>query len=264
MHQKIYQIKAYAKHWKQANSKLGHGIHSPFVYDLVETVFNHSGNYYCFPKIEKQRQRMLSNKTLIQVEDFGAGSSVSQKQKRSLSSIAQTALLDPSHAQLLFRLVNRFHSKTIIELGSSLGITSAYLASACKTAQLYTLEGSPEIAKVAQKNLSELKIKNAILKTGPFQEQLPEVLKTIKEVDFAFIDGNHRYEPTLQYFEMLLKKAHEHSVFVFDDIYWSEGMTKAWTEIIARPEVKVSIDLYRMGIIFFRKESLKQDFKIKF
>jgi len=264
MHQKIYQLKAYVKHWKQANSKLGHGIHSPFVYDLVETVFNHTGSYYCFPKIEKQREHMLSNKSIIEVEDFGAGSSVNKQNKRSLSSIAKTALLQPLHAQLMFRLVNRFKPKTIIELGSSLGITSAYLASACKTAQLYTLEGSPEVAKVAQSNLSKLKIKNAILKTGPFEEQLPKVLDTIEKVDFAFIDGNHRYEATLQYFELLLKKANEHSVFVFDDIYWSEDMTKAWKEIIARPEVKVSIDLYRMGIIFFRKESLKQDFKIKF
>lgn len=264
MHQKIYQIKAYANHWKHANSKLGHGIHSPFVYDLVETVFNHMGSYYCFPKIEKQRQHLLSNKTLVEIEDFGAGSSVSKHKKRSLSSIAQTALLAPAHAQLLFRLVNRFQSKTIIELGSSLGISSAYLASACKDSTLYTIEGSPEIAKIAQQNLSKLKIENVILKTGPFEEQLPEVLKTVEQVDFAFIDGNHRYEPTLQYFELLLEKSHEDSVFVFDDIYWSEGMTKAWNEIIARPEVKVSIDLYRMGIIFFRKESLKQDFKIKF
>ena len=105
---------------------------------------------------------------------------------------------------------------------------------------------------------------NTLLTVGEFDKQLPKVLPNIETIDFAFIDGNHRYEPTLKYFEMLLGKSTDQSIFIFDDIYWSEGMCKAWKEIIARPEVTVSIDLYRMGIIFFRKESPKQDFVVRF
>ena len=264
MNQKIYQIKQYVKHLKQAKSRLGHGVHSPFVYDLIEQVFNHEGQYYPFAKIEQLRQQLQKDKTIIEIEDFGAGSTQTKNNKRSVASIAKSALLNAEHSQLLFRLVNRFQPKNIIELGTSLGTTSAYLASACKESQVYTFEGSPEIAKVAERNFDHLKIKNIDLTIGEFDTQLATKLSNIDTVDFAFIDGNHRYEPTVKYFEMLLEKATPNSVFIFDDIYWSEGMTRAWKEIIARPEVIVSIDIYRMGIIFFRKENPKQDFIVRF
>jgi len=264
MNQKIYQIKQYARHLKQAKSKLGHGVHSPFVYDLIEQVFNHEGQYYAFAKIEQVREQLLKEKTVIEIKDFGAGSTQTKSNKRSIASIANSALLKAEHSQLLFRLVNRFRPKNIIELGTSLGTTSAYLASACKKSKLYTFEGSPEIAKVAKRNFNHLNIKNIDLTIGEFDKQLATKLINIDTVDFAFIDGNHRYEPTIRYFEMLLEKSTPNSIFVFDDIYWSEGMTRAWKEIIANPKITVSIDLYRMGIIFFRKESLKQDFLVKF
>ncbi len=264
MNQKVHQIKQYIKFQAQAKTSLGHGVHSPFVYDLIETVFNNDGQYYCFSKIEKLRSDLLRNKTMIEIEDFGAGSNKTKSNSRKISSIAKTALLGAEYAQLMFRLVNRFQPKNIIELGTSLGISSSYLASACKNSQVYTFEGSPEIAQIAKRNFNQLKINNIQLITGAFDQKLPKALQLIDSVDFAFIDGNHRYEPTKKYFEMLLEKANSESVFVFDDIYWSEGMTKAWNEIIARPEVVVSIDLFRMGMIFFRKESQKQDFKIRF
>ena len=264
MNQKLFQIKQYIHYLYTSKSKLGHGVHSPFVYELIEQVFNHDGNYYAFKKIEKARTKLLSNQKRLEIKDFGAGSSVNKNLKRKVSSIAKSALLGVNHAQLLFRLVNRFQSENIIELGSSLGITSSYLSNASKQAHVFTFEGSPEIAELANKTFKRLNITNIELRLGEFKNELPKVLDKIDTVDFAFIDGNHRYEPTIAYFEMLLKKATNESVFVFDDIYWSEGMMKAWKEIIARPEVTVSIDLYRMGIIFFRKESTKEDFVVKF
>lgn len=264
MNQKVYQIKKYLEHLRKSKSKLGHGVHSPFVYDLIETIFNNFGTYYCFPKIEKLRDQLLNDSSVINIEDFGAGSAKDNNQQRKLSNIAEYALLKKEHAQLLFKIINRFQSKTLIELGTSLGTTSAYLASACKNSQLYTFEGSPEVARIAQRNFKHLKIKNINLTIGEFDKTLEAKLKNINTIDFAFIDGNHRYEPTIKYFEMLLEKSTPNSVFVFDDIYWSEGMTQAWKEIISNPKVTVSIDLYRMGIIFFRKESLKQNFKIQF
>ena len=264
MNQKVYQIKQYARHLMNAKSKLGHGVHSPFVYELIEQVFNHEGQYYSFTKIEQLREQLLKDKTVIEIEDFGAGSTQTKNNKRSIASIASSALLEAKHSQLLFRLVNRFQPKNIIELGTSLGITSAYLASACKNAQVYTFEGSPDVAKIAKRNLNHLEVKNIQLITGEFDKKLPKTLELINSVELAFIDGNHRYEPTLRYFEMLLEKSTLNSVFIFDDIYWSEGMTKAWKEIIARPEITVSIDVYRMGIIFFRKESPKQDFVVRY
>jgi len=264
MNQEIFQIKQYIHYLFVAKSSLGHGVHSPFVYELIEQVFNNEGNYYAFRKIEKQRSKLLKSNKIIEIEDFGAGSSINKDTNRILSSIANTALLGSRHAQLLFRLVNRFQSQNIIELGTSLGITSSYLCNALKKSNVHTFEGSPKIAKQAEQIFKELKLTNIELHLGEFSDTLPQVLAKIDTVDFAFIDGNHRYEPTIKYFEMLLKKANNNSVFVFDDIYWSEGMAQAWKEIIARAEVSVSIDLYRMGIIFFRKESTKENFVVKF
>ncbi len=264
MRQKVYQIKQYINYLQRSKSRQGHGVHSPFVFDLIETVFNHIGQYYSFKRIEKVRIVLLKDKTIIKIEDFGAGSVQNKSNRREISDITKSALLDPEYAQLLFRLVNRFQSRNIIEIGTSLGITSAYLASVSKKSHLYTIEGSSDIYKIAKRNLNYLKIRNVELLQGSFDEQLPQVLNKIDSVDFAFIDGNHRYEATIRYFEMLLKKSTLSSVFVFDDIYWSEGMTKAWKEIISRPEVSVSIDLYRMGLIFFRKENTKENFTVRF
>jgi len=264
MQQKLYQIKQYIKHLRNAKSRFGHGVHSPFVYELIEQVFNHQGRYYAFHKIEQVREQLLKEKKIITIEDFGAGSSQTKSNKRAISDIARSALLQKEHAQLLFRLVNRFRPSTILELGTSLGTTTAYLALARKTAQVYTFEGSPEISRIAKRNLDYIKLKNVQLITGPFDKKLPLALDRIETVDFAFIDGNHTYEATIRYFEMLLNKSSERSVFVFDDIYWSEGMTKAWKQIIKHPKVTISIDLFRMGIIFFRPESTKEDFIIRF
>ena len=264
MNQKLFQIKQYINYLFIAKSSLGHGVHSPFVYDLIEQIFNHEGQFYAFYKIEKRRDKLLNNHKILQIKDFGAGSSVNKNRKRKVSSIAKSALLHKKHAQLLFNLVNKFPVHNIIELGSSLGITSSYLAQAKKKAKVYTFEGSPEIAQIARNTFKQLQVSNIDLHQGQFKDELPKVIDKIDSVDFAFIDGDHRYEPTMAYFEMLLSKVTNQSVFVFDDIYWSEGMMRAWKEIIARPEVTVSIDLYRMGIIFFRKESSKENFIIKF
>jgi predicted O-methyltransferase YrrM len=264
MQQKIFQAKQWFKYILTSKTRWGHGVHSPFVYNLIEQIFNHDGQYYSFSRIEEIRAHLLNQRQKIEVEDFGAGSVKLSRKKRRVSSIAYSSLLGKEHAQLLFRLINRFQPKNIIELGTSLGVTSAYLASAYKKSQLHTFEGSSAIADIAKDNFKQLKLDNIQVHVGNFDQQLPEVLKQMETVDFAFIDGNHRYQATLDYFELLLQKASPSSVFVFDDIYWSKGMTKAWKEIIARPEVKVSIDLYRMGLVFFRKESPKQDFRVRF
>jgi len=132
MRQKLYQIQQFVKHHRQAKSRFGHGIHSPFVYHLIENIFNHRGQYYSFRKIEDVRAFLLKDQTVIAIEDFGAGSTQTKNNRRKISDIAKTALLGKEHAQLLFRLVNHFHPNTIVELGTSLGVTRAFLASACK------------------------------------------------------------------------------------------------------------------------------------
>ncbi len=248
-----------------ASNGKGHGIHSPFVFNFVQNVLNDKRNFYCYETIEKLRQELKQNKRMLSIEDFGAGSHTKQYQQRSIASIAASALKTKKFSQLLFRMVNYYQPQTILELGTSLGITSSYLSCAKADATVITMEGAKAVAAVARQNFKHLHLQNIELITGNFDNTLAKVLKNVSVIDFAFIDGNHRKQPTLLYFEQLLAKKNEQSVFIFDDIHWSHEMEEAWKEIISNNNVTLSIDLFFIGIVFFRKENKeKQDFVIWF
>lgn len=239
-----------------------HGIHSPFVYQLNEVVFKEKTPFYCFDEIESIRAKLLLTKKTIAVNDLGAGSKKSAKLTRRICDIAKTSLKRPKQSQLLYRLVYHFKPTTIIELGTSLGISTAYLAKANPKAKVVSIEGSEELGKVAEINNKKLNINNLKLVIGDFDSTLEKELKDLGQLDFAFFDGNHKKIPTLNYFEQCLKYAHEDSVFVFDDIYWSTEMTEAWQEIKKHPKVTITIDCFEMGVVFFKKEQAKEHFTV--
>lgn len=238
-------------------------MHSPFIFHLVTEVLPEGDSYYSFESIENQRYRAFKDDSMINITDFGAGSLVSGSKKRSVAAIARTASLSPHFCRILFRLTNELQPRTIIELGTSLGFTTAYLASACKQATVFTLEGCPEIAARAGDLFRRLELSNVQVRIGEFEKSLPGVLQEIPTIGLVFIDGNHRYEPTISYFNRLLQKCDEHSVLIFDDIHWSPGMAKAWNEISAHPKVTLSVDLFRIGLVFFRTGSPKQHFVLR-
>ena len=247
-----------------ANGK-GHGVHSPFVFEFITRVLNDRRNFYAFDTIEKIRLDLLSNHNTIEIEDFGAGSRVAKTNTRKISAVAKGSLKPAKYSQLLFRMIDFYAPKQIIELGTSLGITTAYLASANPAARVTTFEGSTAVAQIAGQNHQLLGIKNIILLEGNFDTQLPKWLEQHKSIDFAFIDGNHAFKPTLAYFEALLEVVHENSILVFDDIHWSAEMEQAWAQISVHPRVTLSIDLFFIGIVFFRKEfAQKQQVSIRF
>lgn len=241
-----------------------HHIHSPFIFALVRDVIYNKAPFYSYESIEQLRSQLLQSKERIQVLDLGAGSQRDNQQWRSIAQITNNAAKPPKYAQLLFRISDHFQSKTIVELGTSLGISTAYLASANSKSTVHTIEGSPEIARKADQNFKHLGLSNIHQYTGNFDEILPELLKKIPPPDLIFFDGNHRKDATLKYFELSLKHAHNESIFIFDDIYWSKEMTEAWEEIKNHEAVTVSLDLFFIGIVFFRKEQKKQHFVIKF
>ncbi len=241
-----------------------HGVHSPFVFNLLLNVIYNKVKFYNYIKIEELRSKLLVSNQEINITDMGAGSTKGIKKARKVKEIALHSAKSAKYGQLLFRLVNHFQPKTILELGTSLGISTSYLASVNSESEIFTIEGSEEIAKIAKNNFQELELTNIRSISGNFDTELPILLDRIDTLDFVFFDGNHRKEPTLRYFEQCLSKATEKSVFVFDDIYWSKEMTEAWEEIKKNAAVSVSIDLFFIGIVFFRKEQAKQHFVIKF
>lgn len=165
----------------------------------------------------------------------------------------------------MYRMAKHYQCKNILELGTSLGITTAYLASADPEATVITMEGADAVADIAQRNFNEVGLKNIEIVRGNFDETLRGVLQKMPAIDLAFIDGNHQQEPTERYFEQLLPHIHNNTLLIFDDIHWSSGMEAAWKNIIAQESVVCDIDLFYIGIVSFRKEfKEKQAFSIRF
>ncbi len=236
-----------------------HGLHSPFLFHLALNVIYLKHPFYEYEKLNEIRNQLLQSKETIIIEDFGAGSSVFKGNKRTINAIAKHGITNRKHAELLFRLVNHFQPETILELGTSLGLTTMYLASASKKTKVITLEGSKSIVEFAQKQFQNNSFTNIELIQGNFNIQLPVVLDKLDKIDFIFIDGNHEKTATINYFNLLLNKTHEKTIMVFDDIHWSQGMKEAWNEIKKNERVKISIDLFFMGILIFRKEQREQE-----
>jgi predicted O-methyltransferase YrrM len=255
----------YLQYFLTASNGKGHGVHSPFVFEFITKVLNDKTQHDCYNDIEQLRQQLKRDDILLTIEDFGAGSRVHASYKRKVRDIATSSLKSEKFSQLLFRIAKFYKPENILELGTSLGITTAYLASANANSKVITMEGAKEVAAIAKKNFQQLNLRNIKIVEGDFDTNLSPVLDTLSFVDLAFVDGNHRKEPTIKYFEQLLSKITNNSILVFDDVHWSEEMEEAWEYIKLHSSVTLSIDLFFIGIVFFRHEQLeKSDFSIRF
>ncbi|MFD0793237.1 O-methyltransferase [Mucilaginibacter litoreus] len=245
-------------------SKNRHGLHSPFVYRLVDEVIYDSAEKHEYETIEQERDRLLLDERLITVTDLGAGSQVNKNRQRKISDIALNSLKTPKLAKLIYRLAAFTRPNNIIELGTCLGITTLYLRRAAPEATVYTLEGCPQTAGVAQELFSKADANNINVVTGNFDDTLPDVIASNAKLDFVYVDGNHQYDATMRYFNWCLPKVHEGTMLIFDDIYWSAGMKRAWAEIKAHQQVTATVDLFWIGLVFFKPGQAKEDFKIRF
>lgn len=265
MYTRFQLAKKYIKYYLSAANSKGHGMHSPFVFDFIIHVLNDTKKYPSYKEIERKRRVLLSNNKVIEVEDFGAGSTVLPFKQRRIKDIAASSLKPKKYAQLLFRIAQYYQSETIVELGTSLGITTLYLASANEKSDVYTLEGAPSIALIASENFKNAGFKNIRLSVGSFEKTLPSLIQKTEKVDLLFIDGNHRKKATLDYFDLFLTKKNDQAIFIFDDIHWSKEMEEAWNTIQAHPDVTLTIDLFFIGLVFFKKDfKVKQHFTIRF
>lgn len=257
--------KKYTDFFLHASNSKGHGVHSPFVYDFVVHVLNGHNDAAQFQHIEKYRRQLLKDGRMISVEDFGAGGESSKMRQRKLSAIAASDAKNKKFSRLLFRIANYYGCKTIVELGTSLGISTAYLSSSSPDCRVTTFEGAGRVADIAEDFFESTGQKNISLIRGDFNETLSPYLETTEKIDLLFMDGNHREEPTITYFDLCLNKAHNKSIFILDDIRWSAEMERAWQRVKSHPAVTLSIDLFFLGLVFFEKEFLvKQDFSIRF
>ena len=255
-----FRIKTYLEYRRRAVNQ--YGLHSPFLFEFYKACFRPDFKH-SFPSISKLRRKLKRDRTEIQITDFGAGSLVCKSKTRSVCEMHSSAAVSEKQGEFLYRLVRYFKPKTILELGTHIGLSSAYMALASET-ELVTLEGCPSTAQVALQNYKELDVENVKLEVGNFLDSLPEALEKMRAIDMAYIDGNHSYEGTMWNYEQISLHTEEHSVLIFDDINWSPEMKKAWDDIICKPEISLSINCYKFGIVFFRKGIEKQHFYFKF
>lgn len=250
-----HQLKSFLNYWLYAVDH--HSLHSPFLFDFYIHVILSKPDPIHFTGIEQVRQQYLQSDQTIRLLGLGSGSKHYTGDTREIRAIAKTSLTPQKYAALYLTIAQYFDSKTILELGTSLGINTAFLAQK-KDAQIFTIEGEPEIAAIARSTFEQLKLMNIHLTEGDLDKTLPVLLGQQQTIDFAFLDANHQYEPTMHYFTAILKKIHTKSVIILDDIHQSEAMETAWTKIKSHELVYCSIDLYRCGIVFFDPSLNKQ------
>ena len=245
------------------NSKNQHGVHSPFVYNLVTKCFYDKKNYPEYSILKNYRNSLLQNKSTIEVTDFGAGSRVFKSNTRAINQIAKNAGITSKRAELLFRIVNYFQPENILEIGTSLGLATSALSLGNKNAKIISLEGCPNTINQCQLQLQKFNINNIECINTEFSSYLKNPKPETRNPKLIYFDGNHSKKATLEYFELLLPTITNDSVWIFDDIHWSQEMEEAWEIIKNHPKVTVTIDTYQWGIVFFRIEQEKEHFVIR-
>lgn len=226
-------------------------IQAPFAYDFLSTITDTTGNYYQWQKIESARHQLLKSTERVKLTDYGAGSRTTNNKEKTVRQIAKTSVSPKQQCQQLFRAINKLSPQTILEMGTSLGISSAYLAGAAPSARLITLEGDPHIARIARDTHNRLGYQSIEIVVGAFAETLERALDDLGRIDVAFIDGHHSYQPTMDYTAQLRPYIHEQTVLIYDDIYWSDEMLAAWHDLKAMDGVMLSIDTFTQGYLFF-------------
>jgi len=293
---KIHQIGAFIRHFLTAWNTSGEAIHSPYLFRLVRFVLRDENAYYCFRDIERRRELLLACEDSLDVVDYGsAGSPEGLHVQRRVCDIAKNHLESARVGQVLFRIVNFLHEEEkrplqILELGTSLGITTAYLASADSRNKVVTMEGSEAVLRVAQGVWKMLKLENIEWIQGNIDDTLYNIYSVQssdvrvqssdvrvqnsefrcqsseakgERIDLAFVDANHTYEATIRYADFLLNRLTEKGILVLDDIHYSEQMERAWSELKADPRVTTSMDLYHVGLLFVDTHYLKRHYRIR-
>lgn len=254
----FFQLRQFLRFYWAAVTK--YQLHSPFVFDLAMAVLEDTRWFYAFNDVELLREAALSSDLALNVTDYGTGG-FSGKNGSSptvstvpLRQIARHSASSVGQGQALFRLADWAKPRTVLELGTSLGFGTLYLASAARNAQIVSLEGCAECAAAARSHFEMLKTHQVEVLEGPFEATLPRALDKLQSLDFVFLDGNHRCDPTLAYFEQCLAFSHEKTVFVFDDAHNTPDMEAAWQRIRQHPRVTMTVDFFDLSLAFINPD----------
>jgi predicted O-methyltransferase YrrM len=249
----VFTIHRYLKYLLFSRYRRGHGIHSPFVFELVSNVFRNKIDPDIVCSIERIRKKLISDPGLINVNDLGAGSKKMKTSQRKVSEIARYSAVSKKYGVFLSNMSKTFGKTDILEFGTSLGISTMYLAASCPEASVITMEGCKETSEIASRNFKEAGLTNIRLLYGSFDDLLRGIRSESVTPGLVFIDGNHRKESVMRYFSQVADMSDNNTVVIIDDINSSREMAEAWSEIKNHKDVTLSVDIFRMGMVFFRK-----------
>lgn len=252
----------FAKYYLMAGNR--HSLQAPFAFSLNEAVFRKDRKDAGQKAIEDVRALLLKDQRSINVLDFGAGFGGKVYRKRTVAYITRNSAKPPRYARMLHRLVKHLRPGLMLELGTSAGISALYQSLGNPEGKLISIEGCPETAKIALNTFKQFPSLHIELLQGAFEDCLPSLLERIDRIDYLFIDGHHRLEPTLKYINWCYPKLSATAVIVVDDINWSDEMREAWKQLKADPRFTLSMDVFMMGLLFVNKDLSKEDFVLRY
>ena len=258
---KIHSLKHYLKYALFSKSKFK--IHSPFVFAFITQILEDKGSEYKALR-DKLNQYYKENKIQVSTEgNAGEGSQSLGKRTMSASSFSNKVGLPSKYGKVLHGLIRENNIHSVIELGTSLGISTSYLSSNAAV-NVKTIEANKQVLDVTRQAYQEIGNSKSIhFIHARFDTVLDDLCKAGLANTLIFIDGDHNKEALIRYFNSCLPFIEESTILVFDDIYWSEGMTDSWHEIFQHKKVKLSLDIFRMGIVFFKHTNKeKQHFQV--
>ncbi len=245
------------------NQKKSKRIANRFVQDFAVSVLFDKKHYSYYGLIESHRKKLEKEKTLIEMKDIGAGSKVIYSNRKTIERVAKCASVNRRTGRLLYRMAYYYQPDKIIELGTSLGISTLYLAAGCPSAKIITIEADHNLAALASGYFTNLGMNNINVINKSFDEALQMFPAKIYEKSIVFIDGNHQKKAVIGYVSFFSSRLREGSMIIIDDINWSAGMRRAWEEIRSDQRYSVAIDLFYLGIIF-PGENIKENYQMRF
>ena len=260
----MYQACGYFWYLLTARHRWGYGLHSPFMYDFCRQVLWRSNREALFRVRSRVRALKKDTRMVACPDDPGAGSAVLSSDGEPVGRIVGRSSVSYKYGKVLYAAARVFNPSTILELGASVGISTMYLCEGAPQADVYTIEACREKLAVCRENARLLGHDHLHPVQGSFAKVVPGLLRGISSPDIVFIDGDHRKDKVLEYFEQIVPHLQHDSLVIFDDIHWSKEMTRAWEILTTHPGVKVSVDLFRVGILLFRRELSPQRFKIAY
>jgi predicted O-methyltransferase YrrM len=264
MTNKLLQLYAGIRYYIFSKHRRGYGIHSPFMYDLIRNVMMKASGNKCSNLVSSEFKRFVDSFSYKKSNtEFGAGSR-QVNSSQNIIQLAKTSGLKGKYLNLICELVSYYKLNSFLELGTCCGITSATLAKSNPELEITTIEGNEERYHIANQLFEKLEISNVNAICGDFRSELKRFSDDNLKFDLIFIDGDHTYSATVENYQKAIHLCSDQGIVIIDDIYWSGGMTKAWREIISDERAIVTVDLFRMGIVFLGRKQVKQSFTIRF